>query len=216
MNRFFASGGPRIGVHRVPFSPHPHQCAFVAVDSSPSHSCVMISHHGFLCMSQMSRDAEHLFMCLLSIRLPYLRTSLCKSSVHFNERIHRWLCWVFLAFRGLSLVVASGELLLISVHRPSHYSSFSSCRARALGIQASVVVGHKLSSFSGPDWELWLSGLAASQHVGSSWTKGQTRVPCAGRGFLSTASPGKSLCPFLKSFLFFWCQIVWDLVYFGH
>ena len=165
-------------------------------------TCVMISHHGFRCMSQMSRDAEHLFMCLLSIHLPYLGTSLCKSSVHFNERIHRWLCWVFLAFRGLSLVVASGELLLISVHRPSHCSSFS-CRARALGIQASVVVGQKLSSFSGRAWELWLSGLAASQRVGSSWTKDQTRVPCAGRRILIHCVTRDVTRPIFKIISFF-------------
>ena len=34
----------------------------------------------------------------------------------------------------------------------SHYSGLSSCRAQALGIQASVVVGHRLSSFSGQAW----------------------------------------------------------------
>ena len=34
----------------------------------------------------------------------------------------------------------------------SHYSGLSSCRVQALGIQASVVVGHRLSSFSGQAW----------------------------------------------------------------
>ena len=43
-----------------------------------------------------------------------------------------WLCWVFVAARGLSLVVASG--------------GFSCCGAWALGTQASVVVACGLSS----------------------------------------------------------------------
>ena len=43
-----------------------------------------------------------------------------------------WLCWVFVAAHGLSLVASSG--------------GFSYCGARALGARASVVAEHKLSS----------------------------------------------------------------------
>ena len=111
VSRFFASGGPSIGVHRVPFSPHPHQCSFIAVDGSPSHS----SHCGLICTSLTSSDAEHLSTCLLSIHLSYLGKSLLQSSVHFNWCICRWPCWVFIAFHGLSLVVVSGELVFLLV-----------------------------------------------------------------------------------------------------
>ena len=111
VSRFFTSGGPSIGVHRVPFSPHPHQCSFIAVDGSPSHS----SHCGLICTSLTSSDAEHLSTCLLSIHLSYLGKSLLQSSVHFNWCICRWPCWVFIAFHGLSLVVVSGELVFLLV-----------------------------------------------------------------------------------------------------
>ena len=33
--------------------------------------------------------------------------------------------------------------------------------------------------------ELWHTGLVAPQHVGSSWTKDQTCVPCIGRQILN-------------------------------
>ena len=65
-------------------------------------------------------------------------------SLFFNKFIYLpiyfWLRWVFVAARGLSLVVASGG-----------YSSlrcvgFSCCGARALGAWASVVVARGLSS----------------------------------------------------------------------
>ena len=51
-----------------------------------------------------------------------------------------WLCWVFVAVCGLSLVVVSGA-------RASHCGGFSCNGARALGEQASVVVARGLSSF---------------------------------------------------------------------
>ena len=46
--------------------------------------------------------------------------------------IYLWLCWVFVAAHGLSLVAVTG--------------GFSCCGARALGTWASVVVARGLSS----------------------------------------------------------------------
>ena len=43
-----------------------------------------------------------------------------------------WLCWVFVAARGLSLVAASGATLRYGA-RASHCGGFSCCGARALG-----------------------------------------------------------------------------------
>ena len=92
----------------------------------------------------------------------------------------------------------------------SHCSGFSCCRARALGAWASVVAACRLSScgtqalehagFSSCHawaqqlWlmgsraqaqQLWPTGLAAPRHVGSSQTRAQTCVSCAGRWILN-------------------------------
>ena len=53
-----------------------------------------------------------------------------------------WLCWVFVAVRGLSLVVASGG----NSARASQCSGFPCCKAQALSARASVVAAHRLSS----------------------------------------------------------------------
>ena len=55
-----------------------------------------------------------------------------------------WLRWVFIAVRGLSLVVARRGYSC-SV-RASHCGGFSCCGARALGVRASVVVARRLYS----------------------------------------------------------------------
>ena len=85
--------------------------------------------------------------------------------------------------RGLSLVVASAGFsllpcagfslrsLLFLQNTGSRCAGFSSCGSWAL--------------------ELRLSSCGAPQHVGSSWTRDQTRVPCVGRWIL-----------FLKIFFF--------------
>ena len=83
--------------------------------------------------------------------------------------IYFWLCWVFVAAHGLSLVVASGgysllpcagfslQWLLLLRSTGSRHVGFSSC-----GTQAQY---------------LWCTGLVALQHVGSSRTRDRT---CAG------------------------------------
>ena len=53
--------------------------------------------------------------------------------------IYFWLCWVFVAGHGLSLVVVRWATLCCSI-RASHCSDFSCCRARALGTWASVLM----------------------------------------------------------------------------
>ena len=49
-----------------------------------------------------------------------------------------WLCWVFVAARGLSLVAVS------EVYSSLQCMGFSSCGAQALGMRASVVVARGL------------------------------------------------------------------------
>ena len=103
--------------------------------------------------------------------------------------IYFWLCWVFVAARGLSLVAASGgcsslrcagfslrwPLLLRSTG--SRHAGFSSCSTWA---QQLWVTGSRAQAK-----QLWHTGLVAPQHVGSSWTRARTRVPCIGRWILN-------------------------------
>ena len=59
--------------------------------------------------------------------------------------IYFWLCWVFVAVCGLSLVAASGATLCRGT-QASYCGGFPCCGAQALGTRASVVVAHGLSS----------------------------------------------------------------------
>ena len=82
--------------------------------------------------------------------------------------IYFWLWSLLLRLVSLQLRQA-GATLRCGV-RASHCGGFSCCRARALGMRASVV---------------WLAGLVAPRHVGSSRTMARTRVPCIGRQILN-------------------------------
>ena len=89
--------------------------------------------------------------------------------------------YLFLAVLGLRFCVwafsSCGEWgpLFIAVHGPltigaSHHRGLSCCGAQAPNMQAQY---------------LWLTGPAASQHVGSSQTRARTRVRCIGRQTLN-------------------------------
>ena len=80
----------------------------------------------------------------------------CLGRLHFFCYCY-WLHWVFIALRGLSLVVVHGSLLLQSTG--SRCVGLSSCSSLAL--------------------ERRLSGS-----VGSSWSRDWTHVPCIGRQIL--------------------------------
>ena len=100
-----------------------------------------------------------------------------------------WLHWVLVAARRLSLVAVSrGYSLLRCVgfslrwflllqSMGSRHAGFSSCSTRAQ--------------------YLWLTGLVAPRHVGSSQTRTRTRVPCIGRRILNHCAtrevPGASV-----------------------
>ena len=95
--------------------------------------------------------------------------------------IYLWLHQFFVAVCGLSLVAASGgysslrgtgfslRWLLLLQSTGSRCMGFSSC-----GTQAQ---------------QLWLMGLVTPWHVGSSWTRARTRVPCIGRWILNHWAP---------------------------
>ena len=101
--------------------------------------------------------------------------------------IYFWLRWVFLAARGLSLVVASGGysslryagfslrwLFLLRSTDPRR-AGFSSCGSRAL------------------ERRLRSCGARAPRHVGSSPTRARTRVPCIGRRILNHCATREAL-----------------------
>ena len=76
-----------------------------------------------------------------------------------------WLCWVFIAAHGLSLVAASGGYSLLwyaGLPLPwPHPLQSTGSRAQAQ--------------------QLWRTGPVAPRHVGSSRARDRTRVPCTGR-----------------------------------
>ena len=94
--------------------------------------------------------------------------------------------------RGLSLVAASGghfssRCAGLSLSRPlllwaSHSRGLSCCGAQAPDAQAQ---------------QLWLTGLVAPRHVGSSQTRARTRVPCISRQTLNHCATREAPCPFL-------------------
>ena len=77
------------------------------------------------------------------------------------------------------------ELLLCCGSWASHCGGFSCCRARALGLRASVVVAHRLSSCS--TWTQLLRGMWDLPAPGI-----EPVSPALAGGFLTTAPPGKS------------------------
>ena len=103
--------------------------------------------------------------------------------------IYFWLCWVFVAVRGLSLVAVSGgysslrfarfslRWLLLLRSTGSRCVGFSSCGTRA---QQLWLMGSRAQA-----QQLWHTGLAAPWHMGSSWTRARTRVLCIGRWILN-------------------------------
>ena len=117
-----------------------------------------------------------------------------RSAYFFNKFIyfiyfHFWLCWVSVAVRGLSLVVASGgysslrcagfslRWLLLLPSTGSRGTGFSSCGTPA---QQLWLAGSRAQA-----QQLWRTGLVALLHVGSSQTRALTRVPCIGRQILN-------------------------------
>ena len=110
-------------------------------------------------------------------------------SSFFLKFIYLWLHWVFVAARGLSLVVVSGgysslqcagfslRWLLLLPSTGSRCTVFSSCGMLA---QQLWLTGSRAQA-----QQLWRMGLVAPRHVGSSWTRARTHVPCIGRWILN-------------------------------
>lgn len=70
---------------RVQISPQScqHLLLFIFLILAPLDCCEMVSHHGFICIPLRTRDAEHLFMCLLAICVSPSEKWLFKFFAHF-------------------------------------------------------------------------------------------------------------------------------------
>ena len=71
--------------------------------------------------------------------------------------------------RAFSSCGKQGPLFIV-VRGPLHHRGLSCCGAQAPDAQAQ---------------QLWLTGLVAPRHVGSSQTRARTRIPCIGRQTLN-------------------------------
>ena len=77
--------------------------------------------------------------------------------------------------------------------RAPHYRGLSCCGAQAPDAQAQ---------------QLWLTGLVAPRHVGSSQTRARTRVPRTGRQALNHCATREALSLLLNNLIMIWC-LVW-------
>ena len=109
----------------------------------------------------------------------------CFTFFFFCNKFTYWLCWVFLAGRGLSLAAVRGDHSLLQCmdlslrwslslwSTGSRHEGFSSCGMRAQQLW--------LTDSRAQAQYLWLMGSAAPWHVASSQTRARTHVPCIGR-----------------------------------
>ena len=121
-------------------------------------------------------------MFCLFFSLTYIKNSVSNFFLFKIYLFYFWLCWVCIAALWLSLVAASGGYsslqcagfslwwLLLLRSMGSRRAGFSSC-----GLW---VLKRRFSSCGA-------RGLVAPRHVGSSWIRDRTRVPCIGRRILN-------------------------------
>ena len=99
--------------------------------------------------------------------------------------IYFWLHWVFVAARRLSLVASNGgySSLWCEVFSFWWLLLLQSTGSRCMGFSSSGTQAQQLWHVGSraQAQQLWHTGLVAPQHVGSSRTRAQTRVPCIGR-----------------------------------
>ena len=111
-----------------------------------------------------------------------------------------WLCWVFVAARGLSLV-ASGSYTLLQCTGFSLWwlVLLRSTGSRRMGFSSCGVWTQQLwlAGSRAQAQQLWHTGLVAPWHVGSSRTRARTCVPCIGRWILNHCATREVLSDFL-------------------
>ena len=117
----------------------------------------------------------------------------------FNEFMYLFFGCVgsLLLHAGFLQLQRAGATLCCGV-LVSHCGGFSCCGAWALGTQASVVVARGLQQLwlagsRAQAQQLWRTGLVALRHVGSSWARARTCVPCFGRQILNHCATREAL-----------------------
>ena len=140
---------------------------------------------------QMTRISESRWRCFPAPQHSRRVATALISNLFYYLFIYFWLRWVFVAARGLSLVVVSGgyssfrcagfssRWLLLLRSTGSRCAGFSSCGSWALE--------HRLSSCGA--WVQLLHGMWDLPGPGL-----EPGSPALAGGFLTTAPPGKSLC----------------------
>ena len=113
------------------------------------------------------------------------RTVVPQRKIKMLLFIYFWLCFFFITVHRLSLAVVSRGYsslqclrfslpwLLLLQSLGSRCVGFSSCNT---WVQWLWNTGTRM-----PAQQLWHTGLVALWHVGCSWTRDQTCVPCIGR-----------------------------------
>ena len=106
-----------------------------------------------------------------------------ESLLHIFIYLIHWLCWIFIAARGLSLVAANRGYSLAAVGRLLNAVASLAEDHRFYSAQASVVVMCGLSNFrsSGSRWltqQLWLMGLVAACGITPDQRLNQCPLQC--------------------------------------
>ena len=144
-----------------------------------SHSGCTYLHSHWLHTGFSPRPCQHLLFVDFLTDFFYI----------FIYFLNFWLCWVFVAACGFSLVAASGgysslwcagfslQWFLLLRSTGCRCMGFSSCgmRAQSLWLTGSRAQAQYLCHMS----------LVAPWHVGSSRTRDRTHVPCTGRQILN-------------------------------
>ena len=130
----------------------------LAVQEADIHNDTHLSTRSFLSPILSFATCNVLSWTLFSILLHFLNFFFSKKNRCFIYLFYFWLCWVFIAGRGLSLVSVSGGLLASCCVWASHCGSFS-C------------------------WEA--HGLSCPMPCGISWTREWPHVPCIGKWILN-------------------------------
>ena len=73
-----------------PISPHPFQHLLIFDNGHPNR-CEVISNCGFICISLMISEVEHLFIYLLAICMSSLEKCLFSSFTHFLIKLFTYL-----------------------------------------------------------------------------------------------------------------------------
>ena len=139
----------------------------------------MCNKRRFVCIFKVN------FKTLISFTFAFLTTAAHVDPLPHLFGVFIYLCiylFIYLLFLNLFMAVLGLHFcvrafsscskrgpLFIAVRGP-HYRGVSCCGAQAPDARAQ---------------QLWLTGLVALQHVGSSQTRAQTRVPCIGRQILN-------------------------------